>query len=347
MRTLSRTASFALAVATVALLAAAPARADDVAAFYKGKTITVYNPFGAAGTYGTLARLIAEALSRHLPGVPNGVVQFMPGGGGLRQANYIYNVAPRDGTAIGLMYDNTPTAQVTRGGRGVKYDARKFGVLGSINKGEFAMLATFKSTGIATFDQAKTKQAALGATGVGSAQYIVPLVVNRVLGTRFKLVPGYKSTGEIWLAMERGELTGIFTNYNTIAEARPQWIADKRLNWLAQLADRRSAQFPHVPLLQELATDPLDKAVFRFLAMSRIPGKILITPPGVPADRMAALRKGFVAMMHDAPFLAGLKKLRLAADPRTWQQAAQIIRETVETSPKVLARVDALTKPAK
>ena len=347
MRMLSRTGSFALAAAIAAIFAAAPARADDVAAFYKGKTITVYNPFGEAGMYGTLVRLIAEALPRHLPGAPRGIPQFMPGGGGLKQANYLYNVAPKDGTAIGLMYDNTPTAQVTRGGRGVKYDARKFGVLGSVNRGEFAMLAAFKTTGIASFADAKTKQAALGATGVGSAQYIVPLVINRVLGTKFKLVPGYKSTAEIWLAMERGELTGIFTNYNTIAEARPQWVAEKRLNWLAQLADRRSAQFPDVPLLQELAADPLDKSVFSFLALRRIPGKILITPPGVPADRLAALRTAFVAVMHDAAFLDGLKNLRLDADPRTWQEAAQIIRETVETSPKVLARIDALTGSSK
>jgi tripartite-type tricarboxylate transporter receptor subunit TctC len=344
---LFRAGSCAFALVAAALLAAAPARADDVAGFYKGKTITVYNPFGEAGMYGTLVRLVADALPRHLPGGHNGIPQFMPGGGGLKQANYLYNVAPKDGTAIGLMYDNTPTAQVTRGGRGVKYDARKFGVLGSINKGEFAVLGTFKTTGIASFADAKAKQAALGATGVASAQYIVPLVMNRVLGTRFKLVPGYKSTAEIWLAMERGELTGIFTNYNTIAEARPQWISEKRFHWLAQLADKRSAQFPDLPLLQELASDPRDKAVFRFLSLSRIPGKILITPPAVPADRLTALRGAFAAMMKDAKFLDGLKKLRLEADPRTWQEAAQVIRETVETSPDVLARVDTLTRPEK
>lgn len=347
MGTLSR-ATLAVAFAAVAgVLAAAPLRADETAAFYKGKTITVYNPFGEAGMYGTLARLIAEGISRQLPGAPKGIPQFMPGGGGLKQANYLYNVAPRDGTALGLMYDNTPTAQVTGGARGVKYDARKFGVLGSINKGEFALLATFKTTGIASFDQAKTKQAVLGATGVASAQYIVPLAINRALGTKFKLVPGYKSTAEIWLAMERGELTGIFTNFNTIDEARPQWIKEKRLNWLAQLADKRSAQFADVPLLQELATGPADKAAFRFLALSRVPGKIVITPPGVPADRLAALRTAFGAMMRDATFLGGLKKIRLEADPRTWQEAAEIIRDTVETRPEVLARVDTLTKPAK
>jgi len=344
MRTLSRTASFALAAA---MLVAMPVRAEDAAAFYKGRTIAVYNPFGEAGMYGTLARMIADGLSRHLPGAPKGIPQFMPGGGGLKQANYLYNVAPKDGTAIGLMYDNTPTAQVTGGARGVKYDARKFGVLGSVNKGEFALLATFKTTGIASFEQAKTKEAVLGATGVGSAQYIVPLAINRALGTRFKLVPGYKSTAEIWLAMERGELTGIFTNFNTIDEARPQWIAEKRLYWLAQLADKRNPQFADVPLLQELATSAADKAAFRFLALSRVPGKILITPPGVPDDRLAALRASFAAMMRDPAFLAGLKKIRLEADPRTWQEAAQIIRETVETSPDVLARVDTLTKPAK
>lgn len=332
-----------LAVLLAASAMAATARADAVADFYKGKTIIVFNPFGEGGIYGTMVRLTAEFLPRHLPGRPNGVPQFMPGGGGLKQANYLYNVAPKDGTALGLMYDNTPTAQVTRGSRGVKYDARRFGVLGSINKGEFAVLATMKTAGIARFDEAKAKEAVLGSTGVGSAQYIVPSVINTVLGTKFKLVPGYKSTAEIWLALEQGELTGIFTNYNTIAEARPQWIADNRLDWLAQLSDRPAPGFDGVPLLQDLAASPLDKAVFEFLTLSRIPGKIFITPPDVPDDRLAALRSAFAAMLRDPGFVAGAKKIQLVIDPRSPEDAAAIIRRTVETRPEVLERVNALT----
>ena len=125
-------------------------------------------------------------------------------------------------------------------------------------------------------------------------------------------------------------LTGkiVNTNYNTIAEARPQWIAEKRLNWLAQLADKRSAQFPDVPLLQELATDPLDKSVFRFLGLSRIPGKILITPPGVPAERVAALRKAFAAMVADPKFIADAKKRNVEVEPATGAAVKKAVDET-------------------
>jgi tripartite-type tricarboxylate transporter receptor subunit TctC len=331
------------AIVLTGFLSSTPARADAVADFYEGKTVTVYNPFGEGGIYGVMVRLTAQYLPKYLPGGPNGVPQFMPGGGGLKQANYLYTIAPKDGTAIGLMYDNTPTAQVTRGSRGVRYDVRNFGVLGSINKGEFAVLATMRSTGIARFDEAKMKEAVLGSTGVGSAQYIVPSVINKVLGTKFKLVPGYKSTGEIWLAMERGELSGIFTNYTTIAEARPQWIEGKRLYWLAQLAERRAPGFEDVPLLQELADKPLDKEIFQFLMLSRIPGKIFIAPPGIPGERLAALQAAFLAMLRDPGFVAGAKKIRLKIDPRNPGDAAAVIRRTVETNAEVLERVNALT----
>lgn len=340
MTAFSHRALLALAITT---LAAFPARADDSEAFFKGRTVTITNPFGEAGLYGGLVRLAAERLSHHLPGHPTGIPQFMPGAGGLKQANHLYNVAPKDGSVIGLMYDNTPTAQVTQGGRGVKYDARRFRAIGSVNKGEFALLATLKTSGIATVADAKAKEAVLGSTGIGSAQYIVPMVINKLLSTRFKLVPGYKSTADLWLAMEREELTGVFTNYNTIFEARPHWITGKKLNWLAQLSDQRSPDFADVPLLQELTADPSEKAVFTFLALSRIPGKIFITPPDVPEPRLAALRAAFSATMRDPAFIEGAKKLSLAVDPRSWQDCERLIRETVETRPEVLARVNELT----
>jgi tripartite-type tricarboxylate transporter receptor subunit TctC len=340
-RTGARACLFAAALSVAP--AAGAARADAVADFYKDKTITVLCPFGAAGGYGMVVRSLAEYMPRYLPGKPRAVPQFMPGGGGLKQANYTYNVAPKDGAVIALMYDNMPTAQTVQPERGVKFDARLFGVLGSISHGEVGVFGVFKSTGIVSMADAKAKQAALGSTGTSSAQYIVPNVANKLIGTNFRLVPGYKSTGELFLALERGELTGLFSNYATFVQMRPGWISEKKMNFLAQLADRRSADFPNVPLLQELVSDPVEKGVFELLSKSRIPGKITIAPPGVPEARLAALRAAFAKTMADPGFKAEMAKINQAVDPRPWQEALQIITDTVETSQDVVDRVRALT----
>src|SRR5581483_3751496 len=214
---------------------------DEVAAFYGGKTIRVLNAFGQGGQYSNLARLVSIHLPPHLPGKPSGVVQFMPGAGGLLQANYPYNAAPNDGTTIGLMYDNAPGAQILESPDTIKYDARRFSALGSHNKGEAGVIGVLKRTNIATFDDARRKESVFGATGTANGQYQVPHIANKLFGTRFKLIPGFKTTAEIYLAMERGEIDGIYGGYEVIAEVRPDWIAERRFNWLAQLYDARAA----------------------------------------------------------------------------------------------------------
>jgi len=334
-------------VTACAILAPAAASADAVTDFYKGRTITYINPFGAAGSYGQMLRILAKHMPRHLPGQPNGVVQFMPGGGGIKMTNYVYNIAPKDGSIIGLMYDNMPSAQVLRPDRGVKFDARQFGVLGSFNRGEVGVLALWKKTGIISIADARAKVGSLGATGTGSAQYVVPNVVNKLLGTRFRLVPGYKSTGELFLAIEQGELAGVFTNYVTIRQQRPDWIRDNKFYWLAQLGSERLPELKGVPMLGEIAASKEDKAAFVFLAKSRVPGKILITPPSIPADRLAALRKAFADTFHDKAFRAAVTKAGQTMNPRTWQDAASVIAETVATPAPVVRRVRDLMKPRK
>ena len=280
-------------VASLLALLSPPARADDeLAAFYRGKTIQVTNAFGEGGLYSSLARLLADHLPRHLPGRPAGIPQFMPGAGGIRQMNYLYNAAPRDGTVIGLMYDNMPITQVLDTDAGVKFDARRVGVLGSLGRGEAGLVGVLKRTGVATLDDARRIPTVFGATGTSSAQYYVPAIMNRLFGTRFKLIPGYKTTTEMYLAMEQGELDGIYGAYEVILESRPQWIAERQLNWLAQLNDVRAPEFADVPLLQELAQDPIDQAAFRLLALARVPGKTVVAPPDLPPARLAAAARG-------------------------------------------------------
>jgi tripartite-type tricarboxylate transporter receptor subunit TctC len=319
----------------------------DVTSAYKGKTLTVYSPFSARGGYGALTRVVAEHLPRYLPGKPRSVAKYMPGAGGIKQANFLYNIASKDGLSIGLMYDGIPTVQILRPERGVKYDVRKFNVLGSVNKGLFGVVAVLKTTGIKTLADAKKVVAITGSTGTGSAQHYVPGLMNTMLGTRFKRIPGYKSTSEMLLAMERGELTGIFTNYDTIMKYRAHWVKEGRFVFLAQSGYQRSTIFPKLPLLSELATKPDDKAVFKLLAQSRIPGKGLIAPPGVPADRVAALRKAFAATMKDPDFKKTIKKIKKKVDPRSWQAATALINGTLDASPAVIALVRKYVKPRK
>ncbi|MEA2989216.1 MAG: hypothetical protein QOG83_1927 [Alphaproteobacteria bacterium] len=317
---------------------------DEAAAFYKGRTLQVTSAFAEGGLYSTIARLVAEHLPRHIPGRPNAIAQSMPGAAGMRQMNHLYNVAAKDGTAIAVMYDNTPTGQVLQADDSARFDARRFRALGSIGRGETALVGVLKRTGIATLDDARQKPAVFGATGTSSGQYYVPNIMNKLFGTRFRLIPGYKTTAELYLSIERGELDGVYGAYEALLEGRPQWLAEKRFNWLAQLNDVRPPEFSDIPLLQELAQDPADKAMFSFLALARSPGKILLVPPEVPSARLDALRQAFLAMVRDEAFIADVARTSQKLEPRTWQEAERIIRDTIDTPPDVLARVRELLK---
>jgi len=326
------------------MLAASPARADDEAAFFRGKTIQFTSAFAEGGLYSTVTRLVAEHLPRHLPGRPNGIAVSMPGAAGLRQMNHLHNVAPKDGTVIAVMYDNVPMSQALATEDNIRFDARRFAALGSVGRGETALISILKRTGVATLDDARRTPVVFGATGTTSGQYYLPNMMNRLFGTRFRIIPGYKTTAEIFLSMERGELDGISGAFEAIQEGRPQWVAERRFNQLAQLYDARPAQFADVPLLQELATVPLDKSAFRFLALARIPGKILLVPPDLPPARLAALRDAFAAMVRDGAFIADVGRTSQRLEPRTWQDAERIIRATIETPPEVVAHVRELLK---
>lgn len=334
-----------LPLAVAVTLAAAPAAADDaVEAFYRGKTLTITNAFAEGGLYANLARIVAIHLPRHIPGRPNMVPQFMPGAAGLRQMNHLANAAAKDGTVLALMYDNIPIAQVLATDDSVKFDTRRFSALGSLSRGEPGVVGILKRAGVATIEDARRKETVFGATGTASAQYYIPAIMNRLFGTKFKIIPGFPTTPHTYLAMERGEVDGVYGAVETIVENHPEWIAEKRFYWLAQLNDVREGDFADVPLLQELAQAPIDKAAFKLLALARVPGKPVLLPPGVPEARVAALRTAFEAMLKDPAFIADVGKTTQKLEPRTWQDAERVIRETIDTPPDAVARVRELMK---
>ena len=181
-----------------------------------------------------------------------------------------------------------------------------------------------------------------GSTGSSGGAYVIPMIMNRMLGTHFKLIPGFKTTGHIFLAMDRAEVDGIYGAYEAVQLARPQWIAKNEINVLAQLHDIRAPELPDVPLLQELATNERDRAALRFLALARAPGKAFVAPPGVPPGRLAALRAAFEAMAKDQEFKTQLAKTEQVLDPRTWQDVTRIIQESVDTRPDIVVYVKEL-----
>jgi tripartite-type tricarboxylate transporter receptor subunit TctC len=331
------------------VLAAVSARAQDSSSaekFYKGKAVTVMCPYSAKGGYGFLTRMIAEYLPRYLPGQPRGVPQFKPGAAGTVQAGYLYNVAPRDGSVIGLMYDGIPTAQAL-GLQKTNFDVRNFIVLGSIDQGLIAALGVWKKSGVKTVQETVKKQIVLGSNGTRSGQYILPHVLNQTAGAKFKLISGYKGSTEVFLAMERGEIDGLFTNYVTYLQHHPQWVKENRLNFLAQLGLKPHPALKGVPMMYDLAKSDVDKEAIKFLIYSRITGKAVMAPPGVPADRVSALRAAFAAMVKDKGFIDRMTKTKRQVEPRTWQQAHDLILATVNAKPGVLARVRELTKAKK
>jgi len=317
------------------------AQADD---FYKGKTVTVLCPFGAGGGYGLLTTLVSKSLGQYLPGKPNAVAQFMPGGGGIKMANHLYNVAPRDGTVIGLIYDGTPINQLLYAEKGIKYRADEFVALGSLAAYDPGVIVAINKTKANNIVDAQKMQVILGAAGRGVNQFIIPNMLNRAIKTKFKIVLGYKGMGTIVAAMERGEIEGTLSSYSIMEQVRPTWIKEGKIKFLVQMAMERDPRLKDVPLLQETTGDKTIKGVFTFLTMGRAMQKALVGPPKVPAGQTAALRAAVKSMANDRKFIAAAKKARANIEWQGAQRLEKLIRDTVTTDPAVIRATRDLTK---
>jgi len=320
----------------VMLPLAVNAGGDDT---FKGRTVIVYVSTGPGGGYDAYARLVARNLGRHLPGNPNVIVENMPGAGGLNLANYLYNVAPKDGTAIGTM-QHTITYEALFGEQAVKFDARKFNWLGSI--------ATFTSVGIAwhtsgvkSIEDAKKKQIAMGASGAGATSFEYTNLMNHLLGTKFKILIGYKGSTAMYLAMERGELQGVAgTDWAVIRNDHSDWIKTKAIDVFVQFALKKNPDLPDVPLIGDLASSAEDKRVLHFVFAGLQFARPFLAPPGVPASVVAQLRSGFDAAAMDPALLAQAKKERLDIEPVDGATVQRLVGELYETPKPIVKRAD-------
>jgi tripartite-type tricarboxylate transporter receptor subunit TctC len=326
-------------VATAAL--AVPAAADPVEDFYKGKTINMVVGTGPGGDYDLRLRMVARHIGKHIPGNPQVVVANMPGGGGLVVANWLANVAPHDGTAVVSISQNLPVHQAT-GASGIKFDVRKFGWIGNTTDTPNVINA-WHNTGIKTIQDVMQKELVVGATGKASGSYLYPYALNQLVGTKFKIVTGYTGGNAINIAMERGEVGGRGSNsWASWKSTRPQWLAEKKINILVQIALKRNAELADVPTMAELARNDADRKLLTFISADTAISRPLVTNDGVPPERLNALRRAFDATMKDPEFLAEAKKSKTDISPMTGEEAARIAADTIATPKDVLVRANAL-----
>jgi tripartite-type tricarboxylate transporter receptor subunit TctC len=298
---------------------------QSVEDFYRGKKIDLIIGYSPGGTYDLYARLVARYLGNYIPGKPLIVPRNMPGAGSRAAANWVYNIAPKDGTVLATA-DQSLSLQQAVGDKRISFDTTKFIYIGNPNI-ENNTTAAWAASGIKTIDDAKQREVTVGATG-GSTSSQYPKAMNALIGTRFKIVLGYPGGNDVNLALERGEVEVRGSNSWTSWKAtRPDWIAEKKINILVQIGLTKAPDLPGVPLLMELGKNDGDRKLLRLLSASTHIGRPIFTSPGVPAERVAALRKAFDAMVHDPIFIEEAKREKFDIEPSTGQAMQDVIRE--------------------
>lgn len=317
----------------VALTAAVnPAMAEEPAEFYANKQVTLVVASGPGGSHSTYSLLIAPHLQANIPGNPTVVVQHMPGAGGTKAANYLYNTAPKNGTYIGILLADTPLTARLRT-TGVKYNPGEFHYLGAAENVHHGLVVR-KRAGAASLEEAKAREVVLGSSGKGSQTYIVPTLINAFIGTKFKPVTGYPGLGGILLAIDRGEADGYHATISSIKLVRPEWARRDLVHVLAVTAMDRSPDYPDAPLLLDFIKKPLDRQAIELISGNGHIGRAWLTTPEVPSDRLAALRTAMEKTVFDPAVIAEAKKRGMTWDSMRWeipQKQAQAIAAADQT----------------
>ena len=320
---------------------------QSVQEFYAGpgKQMRMIIRTTAGGGYDLLGRLVARHMGRFIPGEPQMVSVNMPGGGGIVAANYMITVAPKDGTVLSIFSQGLASDQALGLSPQFKADLRTVNWIANVTYSN-QLLVVHRTAKTQTLEEAKQRVTTIGTTGAGSASVQFPAFFNNVLGTKFKMVFGYPGGAEIDLAMERGEVEGRGTNpYTDYMSAKPTWIPNKIVIPLIQTGLEKEPALPDVPLLLDQKVPPEDRPLLEFMSRSSAVGRPLGTTPGVPQERVAALRAAFQAMIKDAEFMADANKHNMDIRPMTGEQLAQLIREIVDTPPDIRERVKRAMEP--
>jgi tripartite-type tricarboxylate transporter receptor subunit TctC len=331
------------ALAATAL--AAMAVATPAAAFLDGKTVTVVVPSGSGGTFHLYGQLVQRHIGKHLPGNPNVVVQNRPGAGGVKAANYMAQAAPKDGTVIAEI---NPGSVIIPLMRKVRFDPRKLNWIGTLSVRTYT-LGVWHTVKANTIDKQKKTQVIMGASGVGSLNFQLPTFLNSVIGTKYKLIKGYKGGGAINLAMERGEVEGRGNFYSGYLGAKPYWLRDKKVQLFATIGPVRS-EVKDVPRLRDIVKGELNQKMLGLLEVGFNIGQAFYLPPGTPKARVNAIRKAFTSLLKDKAMLAEAAKRKVPVNSRTWQDNERVVNAAFGVDKKVsgnLARILGFDKSKK
>jgi tripartite-type tricarboxylate transporter receptor subunit TctC len=331
----------ALRVAAFVLLGLAQAAAAQETI---DRPVTIYVAGTAGGGIDLYARLFARHFGRHVPGKPNVTVQVMPGAGGIRAANFLAEQAPRDGTAIAT-FASGPILEPLIGARNPGYDMSSFTWLGAMNK-DFGLCIASATTPFKTIDDVRRQQMVVAGTGAGSETDTWPVVLNDVLGTKFKLVTGYLGSQETILAIERGEAHGrcVFS-LSALKIAKPDWLRDNKINVLVLTALAGSADFPGVPAVVDLVSKPQDRQLLELMVGPGAMARSFAAPPGLPAGKAALLRRAFDATLQDAEFRAEAARMQADLAPTPGEEVQALVTRIYATPRPVIERVKKLLAP--
>ena len=329
-----RIAVAALGAATASMAMSSVASAADAGGgFYEKKTVTLYVGVEASSTYAFYGRLFGQFLANHIPGAPTVVVRYMPGATTLVLANYLYNVAPKDGTVVGLIHERMGLLPLIDSS-GIKYDALKFNWLGAMDN-QLSACFVWQTSSIHSIQDAKMRDVLVGSgSNAGGSDSVFPRVLNDTLGTKFKVISGYSGSQEVHLAMERGEIEGrCGFGWVALKAAKPDWIRDNKIRVLMQMGMSKAPDLPDVPLIMDIVTNPSQKASLEFFLSSSVMAYPLVAPPDVPKDRVKVLRDAFDATIRDPDMLSQAETQKLQITPMAGE-AIQTLLAKLYATPK-------------
>ncbi len=340
MISLTRYIPGAMAIAGATLMMTAPAQADAVADFYKGKKITAISGGGAGGGFSFNARVLGRHIVRHIPGNPEWVVTAMPGAGGARSMKYINNAAAQDGTVVGVVLPPSILSPLLR--KKIGYDSAKFHWLGSITP-MAQVISVWHTHGVKSLEDVKKRQVILGTSSKLSSGYLIPAFVNALIGTRFKVISGYRGGDRQNNAMQKGEIQGRGSFYNSYKVTKPHWLRDKSIIHLVQLGPFIK-ELPNVPRVRDLAKTDEERRIVKFLQIGAQVGHGFYVSPNVPRARVAALRKAFATTVRDPAYLAEAKRRNLIVDPVSGKDLQRTIAGAMATPRAVINKFKEMVK---
>ncbi len=320
----------------VLLLAGGDAAAQPADQFFARRTITITIGYTAGGSYDLYGRMVARHLGRHISGQPTVIAQNMPGAGSLKAANYLYEVAPKDGTALGIVVESAALEQALAN-PAVQYDAAKFSYVGRVATSNNIFMQ-WHSAKVQSIDDAKRLETSLAGTGPGSIAETVPRLLNALVGTKFKLISGYPASSEAMLAMERGEVDGASSSWAAVKVGKQAWLRENKIRIILQTTPERTAELPQAPSLGEIGDSAEDRQVFALYASGSAIGRSILAPPGLPAERVKVLRHAFQLMVQDPEFVADLQRTNVELEPLPGEQVEKLIARTLDVPPAVRDR---------